>query len=336
MLEIFARLATLVVHDLIGLEPGTGLGDAAHFFVEDTLKILFLLAVLIYLIALVRASLNVERVRAFLAGKARILGYFLGSTFGAVTPFCSCSSVPLFIGFASARIPVGVTMAFLITSPMINEVAVVLLWGLLGWELTLIYIAVGFLVGMLGGAFLDAIRAERYLQPFLAQAYQQGSAAAAGGGEAQRLTLRQRHDFARKEVGEIFGRVWKWVLIGVALGAALHGFVPEGWIEENLGAGHWWQVPAAVLVGIPLYTNITGVVPVMESLILKGLPIGTTLAFCMSTVAASFPEFVLLKQVMLWRLLAILFALLLVAFTLSGWLLNLVEPWLTTGAGAGG
>ncbi len=336
MLEIFARLATLVVHDLIGLEAGTGLGDAAHFFVEDTLKILFLLAVLIYLIALVRASLNVERVRAFLAGKAQILGYLLGSTFGAVTPFCSCSSVPLFIGFASARIPVGVTMAFLITSPMINEVAVVLLWGLLGWELTLIYIAVGFLVGMLGGAFLDAIRAERYLQPFLAQAYQQGSAAAAGGGEAQRLTLRQRHDFARKEVGEIFGRVWKWVLIGVALGAALHGFVPDGWIEENLGAGHWWQVPAAVLVGIPLYTNITGVVPVMESLILKGLPIGTTLAFCMSTVAASFPEFVLLKQVMLWRLLAILFALLLVAFTLSGWLLNLVEPWLTTGAGAGG
>ncbi len=336
MLEIFAHLATLVVHDLLGLQPGTDLGEAAHFFVESTTKILFLLVVLIYLIALARASLNVERVRAFLAGRARILGYFLGSTFGAVTPFCSCSSVPVFIGFTSARIPVGVTMSFLITSPMINEVAVVLLWGLLGWELTLIYIAVGFLVGMLGGAFLDAIRAERYLQPFLAQAYEQGSAAAAGEPEPQRLTLRQRHDFARRELGEILGRVWKWVLVGVALGAALYGFVPDGWIEEHLGAGHWWQVPAAVLVGIPLYTNITGVVPVMESLILKGLPIGTTLAFCMSTVAASFPEMVLLKQVMQWRLLAVFFVLLLVAFTVAGWVLNLAEPLLLPGVEAGG
>ncbi|MBK5942910.1 permease [Halorhodospira halophila] len=331
MLELFAHLATLIVHDLLGIEAGKPFGDAAHFFVESTAKIFALLAVLIYVIALARASLNVERVRAFLAGRNRVLGYFLGSTFGAVTPFCSCSSVPVFIGFTTARIPIGVTMAFLITSPMINEVAVVLLWGLLGWELTLIYIAVGFLIGMLGGAFLDAIRAERYLQPFLAKAYAEGSAPADGAAGATRLTLRQRHDFARREVGEIFARVWKWVLIGVGLGAALYGFVPEGWIEEHLGAGHWWQVPAAVLVAIPLYTNITGVVPVMESLIIQGLPIGTTLAFCMSTVAASFPEFVLLKQVMQWRLLAIFFVLLLFAFTLAGWLLNAVEPLLFAG-----
>ncbi len=328
MLEVFAYLATLVVYDALGLTPDTPLGEAAHFFVESTAKIFALLLVLIYVIALARASLNVERVRAFLAGRNRIFGYFLGSTFGAVTPFCSCSSVPVFIGFTSARIPVGVTTAFLITSPMINEVAVVLLWGLLGWELTLIYIAVGFVVGMAGGAFLDAIRAERYLQPFLAKAYAQGSAAAAGGAEARRLSLRERHTFAAQEVQEIFRRVWKWVLIGVGLGAALYGFVPEGWIEQNLGDGAWWQVPAAVVVAIPLYTNITGVVPVMESLILQGLPIGTTLAFCMSTVAASFPEFVLLKQVMQWRLLAILFGVLLVAFTLAGWILNAVEPLL--------
>ncbi len=331
MLDIFADLASLVVYGLIGIPAETDLGDAAHFFVQDVAKIFVLLVGLIYLIALARASLNVERVRAFLAGKTRVLGYLLGSGFGAVTPFCSCSSVPVFIGFTSAGIPVGVTMAFLITSPMVNEVAVVLLWGLLGWELTLIYVVTGLLVGMLGGAFLDAIRAERYLQDFLAKAYAQGSPAAAGDASASARTLRQRHDFARGEVSEILGRVWKWILLGVGLGAALHGFVPEGWIEEYLGAGHWWQVPGAVLVGIPLYTNITGIVPVMESLILKGLPIGTTLAFCMSTVAASFPEMVLLKQVMKWRLLAIFFALLLVAFTLVGWLLNGIGPRFTGG-----
>jgi uncharacterized membrane protein YraQ (UPF0718 family) len=284
--------------------------------------------VMIYLIALLRASLNVERVRDYLAGKHKGVGYILGSGFGALTPFCSCSSIPVFLGFTSAGIPVGITMAFLITSPLVNEVAVLLLLSLLGWKLTVLYVTVGMAVGILGGVFLDAIRAERWLQSFAAEALTRGQLqndATSDDGSISRLTLASRHRYAKEEAVEIFGRVWKWVIVGVGLGAALHGFVPDGWIEAHLGDGQWWSVPAAVFVGIPLYSNATGVIPVMESLINNGLPIGTTLAFCMSTVAASFPEFILLKQVMQWQLLAVLFALLLSAFTLVGWIFNFAE-----------
>ncbi len=323
MFAVFTELASWLVFDLFGLAPDSRLGGALHFFVEDVSKILVLLLVMIYLIALVRASLNVEQVRDYLAGKHRGLGYLLGSGFGAITPFCSCSSIPVFLGFTSAGIPVGITMAFLITSPLINEVAVLLLLGLLGWQFTLTYVAVGILVGIAGGLFLDTIRAERWLQDFAAEALKQGQQRTQPGCTAQAaLTLGARHRFALGETRTIVGRVWKWVLIGVGLGAALHGFVPEGWIASHLGAGQWWTVPAAVGLGIPLYANATGIIPVMESLLQNGLPLGTTLAFCMSTVAASFPEFILLKQVMQWRLLALLFVMLLTAFTLVGWLFN--------------
>ena len=325
MFAIFTYLADWIVYYLLGLDPATKLADALHFFIEDTSKIFALLLVMIYVIALVRASLNIERVRDFLAQKHRALGYLLGSGFGAITPFCSCSSIPVFLGFTSAGIPVGITMAFLMTSPLINEVAVVLLLSLLGWKFTLFYVVIGMSVGMLGGLFLDTIRAERWLQPFAAKAYQQAqtSGQVQPTGDTTAMTLKQRHAFAKDETRDIFGRVWKWVFIGVGLGAALHGFVPDGWIQSHLGGGQWWSVPAAVILGIPLYSNATGVIPVMESLLTKGLPVGTTLAFCMSTVAASFPEFILLKQVMQWRLLATLFLMLLVSFTLVGWIFNL-------------
>ncbi|WP_415775702.1 permease [Shewanella oncorhynchi] len=330
MLQIFSDLASWLTFDLMGLEPNTKLGDAIHFFIEDTTKIFALLLLMIYGIALVRASLNVERVRDYLAGKNRFVGYFMGSGFGAVTPFCSCSSIPVFLGFTSAGIPVGITMAFLITSPLINEVAVLLLVSLLGWQFTVIYVLVGMSVGMLAGAFLDSIRAERWLQSFAAKALEQGQAQASHdnneGMTSISMTLTERHEFAKGETLEIFGRVWKWVIIGVGLGAALHGFVPDGWIEAHLGDGQWWSVPVAVLIGIPLYSNATGVIPIMESLITNGLPVGTTLAFCMSTVAASFPEFILLKQVMQWRLLAIVFSILLISFTLIGWIFNAIGP----------
>lgn len=330
MLQIFSDLASWLTFDLMGLEPNTKLADAIHFFIEDTTKIFALLLLMIYGIALVRASLNVERVRDYLAGKNRFVGYVMGSGFGAVTPFCSCSSIPVFLGFTSAGIPVGITMAFLITSPLINEVAVLLLVSLLGWKFTVIYVLVGMSVGMLAGAFLDSIRAERWLQSFAAKALEQGQAQASHdnseGMTSTSMTLTERHEFAKGETLEIFGRVWKWVIIGVGLGAALHGFVPDGWIEAHLGDGQWWSVPVAVLIGIPLYSNATGVIPIMESLITNGLPVGTTLAFCMSTVAASFPEFILLKQVMQWRLLAIVFAILLISFTLIGWIFNAIGP----------
>lgn len=337
MFIIFTQLADWLTYSVMNLSPDSKLGDAVHFFIEDVSKIYVLLVVMIYFIALLRASLNVERVRDYLAGKNRGIGYLLGSGFGAITPFCSCSSIPVFLGFTSAGIPVGITMSFLLTSPLINEVAILLLMSLLGWKFTLLYVVVGMTVGIIGGFFLDAIKAERWLQSFAAKALENGQknhsttdhdSAEGHKPTSQSLSFSERHSFAKDETLEIFGRVWKWVIIGVGLGAALHGFVPDGWIEQYLGDGQWWSVPTAVLLGIPLYSNATGVIPVMESLINNGLPVGTTLAFCMSTVAASFPEFILLKQVMQWRLLATVFLMLLVSFTLIGWIFNAFSSFL--------
>ena len=319
VIEPLARLLTQAV-------PGLSERAAAalEFFLYDTAKILLLLLLMVYVIGWLRAGLHVERVRDFLAGRRRVLGYVLGAGFGAITPFCSCSSIPLFLGFTTSGIPVGITLAFLITSPLINEIAVVLLWGLLGWKFTLIYLVVGLAAGMVGGAIIDALRAERWLQPLLLDAANKS----AGPRE---LNLRhapdllERHTFALTETRQIFRRVWRWVIIGVGLGALLHGFVPEAWITTTLGQGQWWSVPLAVAVGIPLYTNVTGIVPVMESLLLKGLPLGTTLAFCMSTVAASLPEVLMLKQVMRWKLLALFLGLLLALFKLVGWLFNALQ-----------
>lgn len=332
MLGVFTDLANWLTYGVLHLDPESKLSDAVHFFIEDVTKIYALLLVMIYSIALLRSSLNVEKVRDFLAGKHRSIGYFLGAGFGAITPFCSCSSIPVFLGFTSAGIPVGITMAFLLTSPLINEVAVLLLLSLLGWKFTLFYIVVGIVVGVVGGLFLDTIRAERWLQSFAAKALERAQVTPqiqqGVSSSESKLSIKDRHLFAKTETLEIFYRVWKWVIIGVGLGAALHGFVPDGWIETHLGQGQWWSVPAAVFLGIPLYSNATGVIPVMESLITNGLPVGTTLAFCMSTVAASFPEFILLKQVMQWKLLCILFAMLLVAFTVVGWVFNALSPML--------
>lgn len=324
MLIVFTKLADWIAYSLLGLAPHSRLGGSVHFFIEDTTKIFFLLVVMIYFIALIRASLNIEKIRDYLAGKNRFIGYVMGSIFGAITPFCSCSSIPVFLGFTSGGIPVGITMSFLMTSPLINEVAVLLLLSLVGWQITLVYVLVGMAIGVTAGIFLDLIHAENLLQPFALKAYQSAKPVAGQDTSKPALSLAERHQFARQELLDILSRVWKWIFIGVGLGAALHGFVPVAWIETNLGEGQWWSVPLAVLLGIPLYSNATGVIPVMESLITKGLPLGTTLAFCMSTVAASFPEFILLKQVMTWRLLAMVFMLLLASFTVVGWTLNAI------------
>lgn len=320
-------LALWLTSAVLHLDIAGRLGSAVEFFIFDTIKILLLLVALIYALAWVRAALNVEYVRDFLAGRGKRLGYFLASLFGAVTPFCSCSSIPLFLGFTSARIPFGITMAFLITSPLINEIAVVLLWGLLGWKFTIIYVAAGMIAGILGGFFMDVINAGRWLQPFFRDilfnppAYQKTEA------DAGKLTIRDRHIFAWSETRSIFRRVWKWVILGVGVGAALHGFVPENWFAAHFSAGEWWTVPAAVFIAIPLYSNVTGIVPVMESLLAKGLPVGTTLAFCMSAVAASIPEMMLLRQVMTIRLQAVFLSYLWVIFTLTGWLFNFIGPY---------
>ncbi|WP_300773994.1 permease [uncultured Desulfovibrio sp.] len=323
VIEPLARLLTQAV-------PGLSERAAAalEFFLYDTAKILLLLLLMVYVIGWLRAGLHVERVRDFLAGRRRVLGYVLGAGFGAITPFCSCSSIPLFLGFTTSGIPVGITLAFLITSPLINEIAVVLLWGLLGWKLTLVYVLAGLGAGIVGGWLMDVLRAERWLQDYLKESIASGAAQRPGEAAQRKIGLRERHLFASGETRSIFRRVWRWVIIGVGLGALLHGYVPEAWFAEHLGAGQWWSVPAAVAVGIPLYTNVTGIVPVMESLLLKGLPVGTTLAFCMSAVAASLPEVLMLRQVMRGKLLALFLGTLLVLFSLLGWLLNAVQGWL--------
>lgn len=321
-------IAQWVTYNAFGLKTGTHWGGAIEFFLYDTVKIFLLLVMMIYLLAWVRASLNVERVRDFLVGKTKAVGYFMGASFGAVTPFCSCSSIPLFLGFTSARIPLGITMSFLITSPLINEIAVVMLWGLLGWKFTVVYMIVGILAGVAGGAIMDALKAERWLQPFVLEKIASPQTQIPANNSDQthkaKLTWDQRHEFAWDETRDIFQRVWKWVIIGVGVGAGIHGFVPEKFISDHLGDGQWWSVPIAVSMGIPLYTNVTGIIPVMESLLTKGLPIGTTLALCMSTVAVSLPEVLMLKQVMRWKLLALFIVLMLIIFTLIGWLFNAV------------
>ncbi|MBF0239866.1 MAG: permease [SAR324 cluster bacterium] len=323
MFQIFTVIADTLINAM-GLNPHSPLGSSVHFFVEDTLKILVLLVVMIYGIAWLRASLNIEKIRDYLKSRHRWQGYIMGAMFGAMTPFCSCSSIPLFLGFTTARIPLGITMSFLITSPMINEVAIVLLGSLLGWKFTVVYVATGLTIGIFSGWVLDLMKAERFLKPFLLNTLDKPEFKNQDQPLEipEKLSIRTRHQFAWNEMCEIFGRVWKWVLVGVGVGAGLHGFVPEEWVTQTLGDGQWWSVPVAVLMGIPLYANATGIIPVMEALLTKGLPVGTTLAFSMSTIAASFPEFILLKQVMEWKLLAILFVLLLTAFTLTGWLFN--------------
>ena len=324
--------AQWVTYELFGIEAGTKLGGAVEFFLYDTVKIFLLLFMMIYVIAWIRSAISVERVRDFLAGKKKVAGYFMGSGFGAVTPFCSCSSIPLFLGFTSAQIPLGITMSFLITSPLINEIAVVMLWSLLGWKFTVLYIIVGMLAGIAGGAIMDALKAGRWLQPFVLARMGTNPVQATvvkDGAGPKKLTWDQKHEFAKSETLEIFHRVWKWIIIGVGVGAAIHGFVPENFISDNLGDGQWWSVPLAVVMGLPLYTNVTGIIPVMESLIVKGLPIGTTLALCMSTVVVSIPEFIMLKQVMRWQLLLIFAVLMMAIFTLVGWFFNLFQFGLT-------
>ncbi|WP_413698746.1 permease [Psychromonas sp. KJ10-10] len=325
MFEIFTYLADWLTFSVFGLTQDTRLANSIHFFIEDTSKILVLLILLIYLIAIVRATLDPEKVRYYLQGKNRFTGYFLGSFFGSVTPFCSCSSIPLFMGFISARIPLGVTIAFLLTSPLINEVVVVMLGSLLGLKFTLMYIAIGLTLGMTAGFLVDFIKGERWLVAFLAEKYKQTDDLPEIKNTEKTMTLMERHQFAKNEMLEIFTRIWKWVVIGVGIGALIHGAIPAEWFSEHLGAKQWWSVPVATLLAIPMYINATAIVPILESLLLKGIPLGTTLAFCMSAVAVSLPEFMMLKQVMNSRLLMFIGAYLLLALSLMGWLFNAVN-----------
>ena len=320
-------LSHWLTYSLAGFDETSPWGDAIEFFLYDTVKILLLLVFMVYAISWLRAGIHTERIRDWLAGKKRITGYCLAAVFGAVTPFCSCSSVPLFIGFSTAGLPIGITATFLITSPLINEIAIVLLWELLGWKFTAIYLVTCLLSGITGGILMDTLRAGRWLQPFLLDFPKTGPTPAATGSSlsTRHAGLAERHAFASLETRNIFRRVWLWIVVGIAIGATLHGFVPQQWFSGHFGAGQWWTVPLAVAAGIPLYANVTGIIPVMESLLSKGLPAGTVLAFCLATIAASLPEILMLRQVMRPRLLALFLGLLTIMFTLTGWLLNFFQ-----------
>lgn len=313
MIQSFADWLT---YELLEFAPATRLGESVDFFLYDTMKILLLLFFISCLMGVVNAWFPVARVRQFLTEK-KLYGaqYFFASFFGAVTPFCSCSSIPLFIGFVRGGIPLGVTLAFLITSPLVNEVAVALFLAVFGWKITCLYVVSGLLLGMVGGALLGRMGLERYLTPW---AMAQTAGAAEGSGSALRL---------RAVVGESLGivrGVLPYVLAGIAIGAAVHGYVPEDYFAGLLGGGELWSVPLAVLCAVPLYANAAGIVPVIEVLVAKGVPLGTAIAFMMAVVGLSLPEAMLLKKVMQWRLLVLFFGTVTLLIILSGYLFLLL------------
>jgi len=269
---------------------------------------------------LLRALLSLERVRELVRRRSKIAARAAAVSLGAVTPFCSCSSVPLFIGFVEAGIPLGVTFSFLIASPMINEVAAVLLVGILGWKLAALYVGAGLSVAWVGGIVMERFKPERWVEDYVWKIHM-------GQAElpAADTSFAGRHRYAVHEVREILGRIWKWVLIGVAVGALFHGYVPEAWVTAHLGGEGWLAVPGAVLLGVPLYSNATGVIPVAEAMLAKGVAVGTTLAFMMSIAALSLPEMLILRKVIRWPALALFAAVLAVSFTLVGWGFNLIS-----------
>ena len=316
---MFEALGNLVAYHWLGLSPQSPAGSAVQFFVMDVTKIFTLLVVVIYVMGLLRALLSPERVRDFVRGRPKWLARSLAIALGAITPFCSCSSVPLFIGFVEAGIPLGVTFSFLIASPMINEVAVVILAGILGWKLAALYVVSGMAVAWIGGVVMEWFKPERWVEEYVWKIHM---------GEIQRAapdtSLLGRHRYAWQEVKEIVGRIWKWVILGVAAGALFHGFVPEAWVSKHLGGDDWYTVPLAVLLGIPLYSNATGVIPIAEAMLGKGVALGTVLALMMSIAALSLPEMLILRKVIRWPALAVYAAVLAVAFTLVGWGFNLL------------
>ena len=317
---MFDAFSSILVYQWLGLDPSSHIGAALHFFVMDIAKIFTLLVIVIYVMGLFRALLSPERVREYIRNRPEWQARGMAVSLGAITPFCSCSSVPLFIGFVEAGIPLGITFSFLIASPMINEVAVVILIGILGWELATLYVIAGLTVAWIGGLAMQKLKPERWVEDYVWK-IQVGSTALLQHNKS----LRGRHNYAISEVKEIIRRIWKWVVLGIGVGALFHGFVPENWVSENLAGGNWYDVPTAVLLGIPLYSNATGVIPVAEAMLGKGVAVGTTIALMMSVAALSLPELLILRKVIKWQALAQFAGILAIAFILVGWIFNLVS-----------
>ena len=317
-------IADWVTYTLLGFNHDSQIGEALNFFIYDTPKLLLLLAGMIFLITLVQTFIDTNKVREVVEKRGEGIGNLMASLFGAITPFCSCSSVPLFIGFVQAGIPLGITFSFLITSPIMNEVAFVLLLGLFGWKVALLYLASGITIGVVAGLILGRMKLENHVEDFVYAIRAKAGQPNVGTAVEAKLTWQDRFQQAGESTREIVGKVWLFVIIGIGIGAFIHGFVPQDALSDVMGAGAWWSVPAAVILGIPLYSNAAGIIPIVSALLGKGAALGTVLAFMMSVVALSLPEMIILRKVLKPRLIAIFVGVVAVSIILTGYLFNLV------------
>jgi uncharacterized membrane protein YraQ (UPF0718 family) len=312
--------AKWVTYSLLGLDPVSRLGSAVEFFVYDAPKVLLLLTLVVFGVGILRSFFTPERARRILAGNRESAGNVLAALLGIVTPFCSCSAVPLFIGFVTSGVPLGVTFSFLISAPMVNEIALVLLYGLFGWKIAAIYAGTGLLIAMVSGWVIGRLRMERHVEEWV-------YAAPGGGGDKyseQRMTWLDRVRYGIEAVQDIVGKVWPWVLAGIAVGAAIHGYVPENFMAGIMGAQAWWSVPLAVLVGIPMYSNAAGIIPVVQALLGKGAALGTVLAFMMSVIGLSLPETIILRKVLKPRLIGTFVGVVGLGILIVGYLFNVL------------
>jgi uncharacterized membrane protein YraQ (UPF0718 family) len=302
----------------LAVPPDTKLHDSLAFFAYDTPKVLLLLTLVVFAMGIVRSFFSPEWTRSILAGRREGIGNLLAASLGIVTPFCSCSAVPLFIGFVSAGVPLGVTFSFLISAPMVNEVALGLLFGLVGWRVALAYLGFGLGIAIVAGWVIGRLHLENWLEPWVRSLRSAPSEQEA----AEHPTVTQRIDAGLDAVRDIVGRVWLWVILGIAVGALIHGYVPAELLAAIMGRGEWWSVPAVVLLGVPMYSNAAGIIPVVEALLGKGAALGTVLAFMMSVTALSFPEMIILRKVLSLRLIAVFIGVVAIGILAVGFLFN--------------
>ncbi len=311
-------LADFLTYTILGIVPKTLLASAVNFFIFDTIKIFILLFVIIFVVSIIRSYLLPEKIRAILSRKNKYVGNVLASLLGIITPFCSCSAIPLFLGFVQAGVPLGTTFSFLIASPMINEVALVLLLGLFGWKIALIYITSGLVIAILSGIIIGKLKVENLVESFVYENSINGNI------DLPSMTMKDRVNYAFDYTKDILKKVWLYVLIGIGIGAWIHGYLPADFLAQYAGSGKWYAVPLAVLVGIPLYSNAAGVIPLVSALTEKGVSMGTTLAFMMSVTALSLPEFMILKKVMKTKLILIFAGIVGVGIMFTGYLFNFI------------
>ncbi len=312
--------AGLVVQ-LSGVGRGTPFGEALFFFLYEVPKVLLLLLAVVFVMGVLHTFISAERTRAILSGRRTGAGNVMAALLGIVTPFCSCSAVPLFIGFLQAGVPLGVTFSFLVSAPMINEVALALLFGMFGWEIALLYSTMGLAVAIVSGMVIGKLRMERYLEEWV-QKMQESRIAAEVEDEPMSVSERIREGL--RHVREIVGKVWPYIALGVGLGAAIHGYVPENLMASLMGKTAWWSVPLAVLIGVPMYSNAAGILPVVQALLGKGAALGTVMAFMMSVIALSAPEMIILRKVLKPRLIAVFASVVAAGIMLVGFVFNLV------------